>query len=341
MPTADAARLPRPLQQAGRLYPGAVVSILLALAAYALSEQYGAPIMLLALLLGMAISFLGEDARCGPGIDFCATSVLRLGVALLGLRITASHLLDLGWLPAMLVVVAVVLTTAFGTLLVRPLRLSTELGVLTGGAVAICGASAAIAISAVLPKRENADKELVFAIVGVTALSTLAMIIYPAIAGSLGLGDEEAGVFLGGTIHDVAQVVGAGYSISGKAGDLATIVKLLRVAMLVPMVFALMFLFQRAAAGVSGRAATFPAFLLAFVGFVIINSFGLIPALIVDAGVALSRWCLVTAIAAVGMKTALREVSKVGFAPVVLMVLETAFIAGVVLTGYMLIPELI
>lgn len=316
------------------LYPGSTVAVLLALAAYALSDRYGAPIMLFALLLGMAVNFLGQDERCAPGIDFCSKSVLRAGVALLGLRVTAGHLMDLGWSSALLVMAAVVLTTALGALLGRALRLGASLGVLTGGSVAICGASAAIAISSVLPAREQGDNQLVFTIIGVTTLSTLAMIVYPPIAGALGLTDVEAGVFLGGTIHDVAQVVGAGYSVSDRAGDLATIVKLLRVAMLVPMVMAIMFVFRHR---VSGNKARFPGFLFAFIGLAALNSFGLIPDVVTAAGNSLSRACLVTAIAAVGMQTALRELARVGWSPVVLMLAETAFIAALVLTGYMLL----
>ncbi len=316
------------------LYPGATVSVALALAAYALAEHYGAPVMLFALLLGMAVNFLGQDDRCSPGIDFCSKSILRAGVALLGLRVTAGHLMDLGWLAALLVVAAVVLTTALGAVLGKMLRLGGSFGVLTGGSVAICGASAAIAISSVLPAREQGDKQLVFTILGVTALSTLAMIVYPTIAGVLGLTDVEAGIFLGGTIHDVAQVVGAGYSVSERAGDLATIVKLLRVAMLVPMVIAIMYVFRHR---VAGNTANFPGFLFVFVGLATLNSFGLIPEVLAAAGNSLSRACLVTAIAAVGMQTALRELARLGWAPVMLMLAETGFIAALVLTGYMLL----
>jgi len=329
--------MPGPLQHASRLYPGAVVSILLALAAYALAENYGAPVLLFALLLGMAVNFFGNNERYRPGIEFCAKNVLRAGVGLLGLRITAAHLVDLGWTPALLIAVAVILTILLGALLARSLRLGTEFGVLTGGSVAICGVSAAIAISSVLPDRDNADKELVFAIIGVTTLSTLAMIVYPTIAGLLGLGDVEAGIFLGGTIHDVAQVVGAGYSISDRAGDLATIVKLLRVAMLVPVVFVVMIAFRQRGLGSAGGTATLPPFLLAFVVLAAINSIGLIPEVVIDAGTSLSRACLVVAIAAVGMKTVLREVVQVGWSPVFLMFTETLFIAIFVLVTYRLV----
>lgn len=312
------------------------MAVLLALAAYALSQNYGAPIMLFALLLGMAVNFLGEDQRCRLGIDYCSKSVLRAGVALLGLRVTAGHLVDLGWLPVILVVAAVILTTTLGALLGRALKLGGSFGVLTGGAVAICGASAAIAISSVLPGREKGDKQLVFAIIGVTTLSTIAMVLYPAMAGLLNLSDLEAGVFLGGTIHDVAQVVGAGYSVSDRAGDLATIVKLLRVAMLVPMVLAIMLLFRHRVAN-PGDTAKFPGFLIAFVALAALSSAEMMPAFVVDAGNALSRGCLVTAIAAVGMQTQLREVARMGWPPVMLMLAESAFIAVFVLTGYVLL----
>ena len=318
------------------LYPGASMAVLLALAAYALSTNYGAPVMLFALLLGMAVNFLGEDQRCALGIDFCSKTVLRTGVALLGLRVTGGHLMDLGWLPVALVVTAVVLTTALGALLGRTLRLGGSFGVLTGGAVAICGASAAIAISSVLPDRGKADRALVFTIIGVTTLSTLAMVVYPAIVGLLNLTDLEAGVFLGGTIHDVAQVVGAGYSVSERAGDLATIVKLLRVAMLVPMVLAIMLIFSNSVAK-PGDTAKFPLFLIAFVALAALSSAEIMPAFIIDFGNSLSRACLVVAIAAVGMQTQLKEVAKMGWSPVVLMLAESAFIAVFVLTGYTLL----
>ena len=103
---------------------------------------------------------------------------------------------------------------------------------LTGGSVAICGASAAMAIAAVLPRNEHSESNLIFTVLGVTVLSTIAMIAYPMITTVTGLDPLASGVFLGGTIHDVAQVVGAGFSISDEVGETATLVKLMRVTML-------------------------------------------------------------------------------------------------------------
>ena len=141
-----------------------------------------------------------------------------------------------------------------------------DFGLLTGGAVAICGASAALAIAAVLPDGPEQQRATVMTVVGVTALSTVAMILYPLIAAAAGLDTHTTGIFLGATIHDVAQVVGAGYSVSAEAGDTATIVKLFRVALLLPVVLVLSLIVRNGAGAApsSSRPPLLPVFLVAF-----------------------------------------------------------------------------
>ena len=166
----------------------------------------------------------------------------------------------------------------------------------------------------------------------VTLLSTVAMVIYPVIAVGLGFDNNLAGVFLGATIHDVAQVVGAGYSISTTTGDVATYVKLLRVAMLLPVVFGIAFVVSRAARdGKSGAKVSFPFFLVAFAALVVLNSFGALPGFALAAANEASRWCLVVAIAALGMKTSFQKLAAVGWKPIGLMVAETLWLAVLVL----------
>ena len=109
-------------------------------------------------------------------------------------------------------------TLVFGILLGRRLLGSTAIGVLTAGAMAICGASAAMALASVLPRNEEMQKHTLLTVVVITVLSTACMIIYPPLTQALGLDATDAGIFLGATIHDVAQVVGAGYMISPEAG---------------------------------------------------------------------------------------------------------------------------
>ncbi len=314
------------------LFPGLLACAVVAAAATFLSEHYGAPVMLFALLLGIAMNFLSGVGPCAAGIEFTARHVLRVGVALLGLRITVGQIAELGWQPVLIVVVSVVLTIGVSMVVARLMGFQPVFGLLSGGATAICGASAALALAAALPAHPLKERATLFTIVGVSALSTLAMVVYPMLAQWLGLDARAAGIFLGATIHDVAQVVGAGYSMSKETGDVATFVKLMRVAMLVPViVFAVVFGRARATQAEGPRPPLLPGFAIVFALLVAINSTGWVPAAVVQGGGELSRWCLVAAIAGIGMKTHLKELATVGLKPVLLMVGETTFLAVLVL----------
>jgi uncharacterized integral membrane protein (TIGR00698 family) len=313
------------------VYPGVLAAATIAIASTWLGTHYTAPVMLFALLFGMAFHFLYEEGRCVAGIEFASRSVLRLGVALLGVRITFAQIASLGLAPVATVIAGVATTILIGVLLARRLNLSSNFGVLSGGSVAICGASAALAIASVLPSDKGRERDTILTVVLVTALSTLAMILYPIFATSIGLDHRHAGVFLGGTIHDVAQVVGAGYMISPETGDIATYVKLLRVAMLLPVVLAISIAVAR---GGGGKArVTLPLFLFGFAALVAINSAGLLPHAAIDVANDVSRWCLVAAIAALGMKTSFKDLFEAGFRPIGLMLAETAWIFALVLVA--------
>jgi uncharacterized integral membrane protein (TIGR00698 family) len=314
---------------------GFLVAAVVAVAAQFLSDHYGAPAMLMALLLGIAFHFLSEEGACKPGIDFTARTVLRFGVALLGARISVELIVGLGPQLIFVVIAAVILTLLFGLAAARLLGRGWRFGLLTGGSVAICGASAAMAISAVLPKNEHSERNLIFTVLSVTVLSTVAMIAYPILTDTFAFNDEVSGVFLGGTIHDVAQVVGAGFSVSDEAGEVATLVKLIRVAMLAPVVLVISVLVRRNfASEMDGkRPPVLPVFVIGFLVFAAFNSFGLIPDAVVSFLSSLSRWALLISIAAVGMKTSLRRILDVGGQAIALIVAETVFIAGFVLLG--------
>lgn len=323
------------------LGPGLVIAGLVALAASWLAEHYATPVMLLALLLGIAVNFASQVDRCKPGIEFASRTVLRVGVALLGARITFDQVASLGGATMALAAGAVVLTILCGIALARLTGLNRNFGVLTGGSVAICGASAALAIASVLPRGPEHERDTIMTVVAVTTLSTIAMVLYPLLAAAIGLDPHTTGIFLGATIHDVAQVVGAGYSVSTDAGDTATIVKLFRVALLLPVVLAISFLLQRsgeaAAADDGKRPPLLPMFLVGFAALVVVNSLGWLPTAVETALQGASRWCLVLAIAALGTRTSLGDLVHVGWRPVAIVVSETLFVGLVVLTGLMVL----
>ncbi|WP_111536985.1 YeiH family protein [Palleronia aestuarii] len=323
---------------ASTLWPGLLVCGLIALAAQFLSDHYGAPAMLMALLLGLALHFLVEDGtRSRPGIEFSAKVILRVGVALLGARISFAVFADLGWGVLALVVAALLATVGFGFLGARVLGRGWRLAVLTSGSVAICGASAAMAIAAVLPRNEFSERNLSFTVFGVTLLSTLAMVIYPILATLLGLDERSMGIFLGGTIHDVAQVVGAGFSVSEPVGETSTTVKLIRVSLLAPFVLCLTLALRRQGLEETksgGKAPPLvPGFVLVFLALALVNSLGLLPGPVQEAAWAVSRWAMLAAIAAVGVRTELKRIVEIPPQAIALIIGETLFIAAFVLTG--------
>jgi len=168
----------------------------------------------------------------------------------------------------------------------------------------------------------------------VTALSTVAMIAYPLIVASFDMSPTASGVFLGATIHDVAQVVGAGYLMSDEIGDVATFTKLLRVSTLVPVVLIIALIAARwgkTPFDTSPSGFPLPSFLVAFIIIVCINSAGFIVAEISSFMVETSRWCLILAMVGLGMKSSFKELADMGWRPLALMVAETLFLAGLVL----------
>lgn len=320
------------------IWPGFVLACVIAVAATFVAGTYGGPVMLLALLLGLALHPLSAEGKACAGVSFAGKRVLRLGVALLGARITMDQIGGLGWFNGGLVIAGVFTTIAFGIVMSRILGLDRNLGILTGGATAICGASAAMAIAAVLPRDESSERQLSFTIAGITVLSTLAMILYPVIAKHLGLSASQSGVFIGGTIHDVAQVAGAGYSISHEAGDYAVLTKMLRVAMLLPVVLGLgaAFRARHPADSIANREPLVPLFLVGFVALVVMASLGWVPANVQSALGHASRACLIVAISAVGLKTSLLEIRQVGRKAAILLGAEAAFLVAIMLLAEML-----
>src|SRR5580698_5107381 len=140
---------------AGTIAPGVASTLIVALAATYLSDHYHAPPVIFALLLGMALNTLSAESRYRPGIDVSARSLLRISVALLGLRITFAQVGQLGWSTAAMVLVTVPATIGFGMLMARAMKLDSRFGVLSGGAVGICGASAAMAIAVAWPRKDT------------------------------------------------------------------------------------------------------------------------------------------------------------------------------------------
>lgn len=315
--------------------PGLTIVALGTLAAGFLSDRYGAPLTLMALLLGLALNFLSEDARLTPGLVFAARSLLRWGIVLVGLRVTAGQVVALG--PAALVCVAgiVALTMGAGIVASRRLGFDAAFGTLAGGAVAICGASAAMALAATLGPKRSGEAQLTLVLVGIAAMSATAMLVYPAIAHVLALSDLRAGFLLGASIHDVAQALGAGYAYSPGAGQIAAIVKLTRVALLAP-VLAIVAVFLPRDGGGAARAGM-PWFVVGFFVMAGINSLGIVPPVAATLAEKTAAVLLAAAVTATAIRTPLSKLVASGPRPLIVILIATVAAFALSLAAAMLV----
>ncbi len=307
-----------------RYFPGLLLCGTIAAAATFLSEHYGGPAMLFALLLGIAFNFTAEEGKAKVGVEFASKFVLRLGVGLLGIRITMGEIAAFGWQTPAVVAALIALTMATGFVAARAFGRQWRFALMTGGAVAICGASATLAIAAVIPHNDKTERNVLFTVVAVTTLSTVAMVLYPILFGLLGIDDREIGFLIGATIHDVAQVVGAGYSVSDRAGDAATVVKFMRVAMLPVVLVAIVLALRATGAGKQdARVPLLPWFMVLFIALSATASFAALPETLTGAVETASRAMLLTAIAALGVKTSLKAMMAVGGGHIGVVTVET------------------
>ena len=297
--------------------PGLLVAILATLAAASLADRYGAPLTLLALLIGLAMNFLSADRRLTPGLTLASRELLRWAIVLVGARITLAQIVALGPESLIAVVAIAAITLGGGVLSARALGFGAAFGSLSGGAVAICGASAAMAISATLGERRVRQAELTLVLVGTSAMSSAALILYPAICELFGMSDVQAGFVLGASIHDVAQTLGAGYAFSPAAGETATIVKLARVALLAPVLALIALAFPRPFKISGGKRAAplLPWFVAGFFVVAGINSTGIIPRQASGFAADVSSWMLAISVAATAIRSPLAEILKAGPKP--------------------------
>jgi uncharacterized integral membrane protein (TIGR00698 family) len=288
------------------LFPGLAICGVAAAAAAWLSEHYHFPIILLGLLVGLSLSFVARDIRTHKGLDFASRTCLRWGIVILGFQVTFMQIGALGATPFLALLVVMGLTLCAGIASARLLGQSSYAGLLAGGATAICGASAALALYGVIGKDRLSQAQFALTLVGISLASALAMSVYPILASYLELSDRQAGFLIGASIHDVAQAIGGGYAFSDPAGSYATIVKLARVALLAPVV-ALVTLAIGATGAPAGQAKwrrlALPWFITAFLATVTINSLVPVPAQFADTALSASKGLLLLAVTATAMRS--------------------------------------
>ncbi|PTS83908.1 MULTISPECIES: putative sulfate exporter family transporter [unclassified Caulobacter] len=287
----------------GRLLPGLLAGLAIAAMARPLAQVLHAPAPLLAVVLGMAVGALGLGTRLAAGLDVWAKPGLRLGVAMMGAQITWSEFALLGG-PAILASGAVVLGgLAMGAAVGMAVGLPLAEALIAAAACSICGASAALAASQAAPASPANQRTTALVIIGVNLLSTVAMLAYPPLAHAVGLTAHQAGVFFGLSIHDVAQVAGAGASVSPEAAGAAALAKLSRIVWLGPAVVLIGVLLTRSQDGGArtGLKAP-PLFVMGFAALAALRGFGLLPPPLVATLATASSFLLLAGVGAISAK---------------------------------------
>lgn len=331
---AEDAGQARPIYQLSAYFPGFIVVAIAASAAAWFSDHYGMPIILGGLLIGLALNFIAAEPRVHAGLDLCSTSFLRWGIVLLGTQVTVMQIGSLGIVSFAGLAAIMALVIGAGLLGAKLAGQSPYIGWLVGGATAICGASAAMAIYAVIGRDRLEQAQFTLSLVGVTLCSAVALTFYPIIAAQLEFTDRQAGFLMGAAIHDVAQSLGAGYSFSQGAGEYATIVKLSRVALLAPIVM-LIGLAIGSSAGATARGGVMaklklPWFVLAFFAVLAVNSIFPVPVIVQQYGLILSKALLLFAVTAMAMRSRLDSLLGQGWRAILPVTIAsiTAFISA-------------
>lgn len=323
---------PPPLPVLLSLLPGLGLAASLAGAAMAIRLLPGMAAFspaILAIVLGIvARQIFGLPMMARAGLGVAMRTLLRLAVMLLGLQVTLGQVAALG-LPAVAAVACGLLCCLGGTVwLGARMGIEPKLARLIGTGTAVCGASAVIAANSVT---KGDDEDVAYALATVTILGTIAMLAQPAAALLLGLSPAQAGLWLGASIHEVAQVVGAATQLGDDAVRTATIAKMARILMLAPLVLAMAtFEHHRNHDAAEPKAKLpIPWFVFGFLLLAAVNSSGIVPPLVIKHSGITAGWMLAAALGAMGFGIDLAAIRRKGIRPLILAVASWAIIGGV------------
>ena len=283
----------------------------------------------IAMFIGMVLNYFLRNTKIfASGIKFTSKKILKLAIILLGLSLNITTILNVGRMS--LVVMVFTLLTCFGGgyFIGRALGLNWKLSNLISAGTGICGGSA---IAAIAPTIEADDNDVAYAM-SATFLFDMAMILlFPIMGRAIGMTDQAFGIWAGTAVNDTSSVVATGYAYSEAAGDFATMVKLTRTLAIIPTVLTFSLIQLRIkrkealANSVDGKGLKsgfkltkiFPWFILGFLAMSIVASVFTIPAPVVSGTKWVSKFLMVSALAAIGLNTSFSKLKKAGIRPMI------------------------
>ncbi len=303
------------------LLPGlaaaASVAVVARIAALALPPAFSE--VLIAVLIGIVIANSGLlPATSTPGLRFTVQRVLRLGIILLGARLSLQDVAQIGAGAFALVAVMMTIAFAFALLAGRIAGLPRPLAILIGVGTAVCGNSAIVATAPVI---DAEDRDVSFAVATITLFGTLAVFAYPLVGHALGLTSPIFGIWSGVAVNDTSQVVAASAAYSPEARDIATVVKLVRNTLMAPLIVLIAWWWGRYATPVEDRTVragalrAFPLFVIGFLLMAMLRTVGLIDRTLAAPIDEVARACILVALAGVGLSTRISEMRTTGPRP--------------------------
>ena len=301
-----------------------VLSVVI-LAALASREAHlarmGLSMLTLAILIGMLVGntlYPRISAHCHEGVVFSKGQLLRLGIILYGFRLTLAQVAAVGMNS--ILADAIMLTTTFLLTCwigIRWLNIERHTVWLMGAGSGICGAAAIIATAPVVRAESH---NVIVAVATIVIYGTVGIFLYPYMhtAQWWPIADAPFGIYIGSSVHEVAQVYAIGGNISPVVADTAVITKMIRVMMLAPFLLGLSWLLTKDAQAGEQRKITIPWFALWFIAVAVFNSFNLLPQTLVTFLVELDTFLLVSAMAALGLTTHIGAIKQAGFKPLIL-----------------------
>ncbi|HHV28069.1 MAG TPA: YeiH family putative sulfate export transporter [Clostridium sp.] len=315
------------LKKLKNIVPGVMLSACVAIIAMFLSslipgDIIGATVM--ALLVGMALNpILNRYDKFKVGVSYTGKMVLRIGIILMGVNMNFSEVLNVGKYSFFVMIFTMATAFGAGNLIGRIFNMNWKLTNLLSVSTAICGGSA---VAAVAPVIKAKDEDVAYAISSTFIFDVLTVVLIPWIGIALGMSNAGYGLWVGTAVNDISSVVAAGYAFSELAGNTAVIVKLTRTLFIIPYVLIFSIITERLevkSEGVHGRTSLnikkiFPYFIIFFLGVVALRSTGIIPNILVPALSKTSKFCMIMALSAIGLKTSFKDIRDIGVKPMIL-----------------------
>ncbi len=305
---------------------GIVLCFLLAIPAFFLGRQFpivGGPVF--GILLGLIFAYWKRPAAFNDGISFTSKKILQYAIILLGFGMNLFQVFKVGGQSLIIMIFTLAASFLTAYFMGKVLKLKGNVPILIGVGTSICGGSA---IAATAPVIKASDKDMAFSISTIFLFNVVAVFIFPALGHAMGMDDMNFGMWAGTAINDTSSVVAAGYAFSDAAGDYATIVKLTRTLMIIPITLVLAVYMTHKAKkgqGESGEYSIkkiFPWFIIGFLGasviYTLCASFHVIPQAVFDALAEIGKYMIIMAMVAIGLNTKLNELIKNGARPILL-----------------------